>query len=53
MWLDADFLVDRALADFDRGRTLSIPGAHYRAIAAATHLIPTRALMTYQSIGRR
>jgi len=53
MWLDADFLVDRALADFGRGRTLSIPGAHYRAIAAATRLIPTRALMTYQSIGRR
>jgi len=53
MWLDVDFLVDRALADFDRGRTTSIPGAHYRAIAAATRLIPARALMAYQSIGRR
>ncbi|MGI8645473.1 MAG: SDR family NAD(P)-dependent oxidoreductase [Nocardioides sp.] len=53
MWLDVDFLVGRALADFDRGRTMSIPGAHYRAIATATRLIPARALMAYQSIGRR
>ncbi len=53
MWLEPDFLVDRALADFDKGKVLSIPGLHYRVIAGATRLIPSRALQTYQSIGRR
>jgi short-subunit dehydrogenase len=53
MWLDVDFLVDKALADFDKGRVYSIPGAHYRAIVGLTRLIPSRALQTYQSIGRR
>ena len=32
---------------------LSVPGLHYRAIVGATRLIPSRALQTYQSIGRR
>lgn len=53
MWLDADFLVSRALSDFDKGRSLSIPGAQYRTIVALTRLIPNRALQTYQSIGRK
>jgi short-subunit dehydrogenase len=53
MWLDVDFLVDKALKDFDKGRVFSIPGAHYRAIATLTKIIPSRALQTYQSIGRR
>ena len=53
LWLEPDFLVDRALADFDRGRVMSIPGAQYRIIVGATRLIPSRALQTYQSIGRR
>ncbi len=53
MWLDADFLVDKALRDYDKGRTFSIPGAHYKAIVGLTRLIPSRALQTYQSIGRR
>ncbi|MFB9314035.1 SDR family NAD(P)-dependent oxidoreductase [Nocardioides plantarum] len=53
MWLDVDFLVDKALKDFDKGRALSIPGAHYKAIAGLTRLIPSRALQTYQSIGRK
>ena len=53
MWLDVDRLVDDALKDFDKGRPVSVPGAHYKAIVAATRLIPARALQTYQSIGRR
>jgi short-subunit dehydrogenase len=53
MWLDVDFLVDRALADFDKGRVISIPGAQYKTIIALTRLIPNRALQAYQSIGRR
>lgn len=53
LWLDADFLVERALADFDKGRVYSIPGAQYRTIVALTRMIPSRALQTYQSIGRK
>ncbi len=53
MWLDADELVTKALKDFDKGRVYSIPGAQYRAIVALTRLIPSRALQTYQSIGRK
>ena len=43
----------KALSDFDKGRSLSIPGAQYRTIAALTRLIPNRALQTFQSIGRK
>jgi len=53
MWLDVDFLVEAALKDFDKGRVYSIPGAHYKAIAGLTRLIPSRALQAYQSIGRK
>lgn len=53
MWLDADFLVETALKDFDKGRVYSIPGVHYKAIAGLTKLIPSRALQAYQSIGRK
>ena len=53
MWLDVDMLVEKALSDFDKGRVYSIPGAQYRVIAGATRLIPTRALQTFQSMGRK
>jgi short-subunit dehydrogenase len=53
MWLEPDFLVRKALEDFEKGRAYSIPGAQYRTIATLTRLIPNRALQAYQSIGRR
>ena len=53
LWLEPEFVVERALADFDRGRAVSVPGRQYRAIVGATRLVPSRALQTYQSIGRR
>lgn len=53
MWLEADFLVREALEDYDRGRVLSVPGVQYKAIRAATQVIPTRALQRFQSMGRR
>ncbi len=53
MWLDADFLVKKALEDFDKGRVYSIPGAQYKTIVGLTRLIPSRVLQAYQSIGRR
>ena len=53
MWLDADFLVKKALDDFDKGRVYSIPGAQYKTIVGLSKLIPSRVLQAYQSIGRR
>ena len=40
MWLDADDVVRSALADLDKGRSLSVPGAQYKAIVAATRVVP-------------
>lgn len=53
LWLEPDFLVRQALADFDKGRVFSIPGAQYKAITALTRAIPSRALQGLQSMGRR
>jgi short-subunit dehydrogenase len=53
MWLDPDFLVAKALKDFDKGRIYSIPGAQYKTVIALTKLVPNKALQAYQSMGRR
>lgn len=53
LWLKADFLVRKALEDHDNGRVFSIPGMQYKAIIALTRVIPNRALMRLQAIGRR
>jgi short-subunit dehydrogenase len=53
LWMEPEPLVRRALADFDRGRAFSIPGAQYKAIVALTKLVPSRALQGYQSMGRK
>ncbi|MGY2875934.1 uncharacterized protein ACVW00_003124 [Marmoricola sp. URHA0025 HA25] len=53
LWMEPQPLVARALSDFDKGRTFSIPGAQYKVIVALTRLIPSRALQGYQSMGRK
>ena len=40
LWMDADRVVDDALADLARGRVLSIPGAVYKGIYVASRLVP-------------
>ena len=40
LWLEADRLVHDALADFDRGKPMSIPSKRYKAIVTATRLVP-------------
>ena len=41
LWLDADDVVRTALSDLDRGRSLSVPGAQYKVMVAATRLLPS------------
>ncbi|PUA81999.1 SDR family NAD(P)-dependent oxidoreductase [Nocardioides currus] len=53
LWLDAEFLVRTALADFDKGRAYSIPGAQYKTIVALTRAVPSTVLQRFQSLGRK
>lgn len=53
MWLDVEFLVEKALADHAKGRVLSVPGAQYKAVVALARVVPTGVLQRLQSIGRR
>jgi hypothetical protein len=53
LWLEADRLVREALADFDRGRPMSIPSKRYKTIVTATRLVPGGVLQRFQSLGRK
>jgi uncharacterized protein len=54
MWLDADAVVDAAVKDLARGRTLSIPDARYKALMGAARLLPRDLLSRASSTtGRR
>ncbi|MFD5321979.1 SDR family NAD(P)-dependent oxidoreductase [Streptomyces sp. NPDC127098] len=44
MWLEADRVVDAALQDLARGRSLSVPDARYKALLGVTKLVPRGAL---------
>ena len=53
LWLEPDRLVRDALADFDKGRPMSIPSKRYKAIVTATKLVPRTMLQRYQAWGRK
>jgi short-subunit dehydrogenase len=53
LWLDVDRVVDDALADWDTGKTLSIPGKRYKVIVSVSRHVPTYVLQRFQSLGRR
>ena len=53
LWLDADRVVDEALADFDKGRAMSVPSKRYKLIAGVSRHVPTRVLQRFQGLGRR
>jgi short-subunit dehydrogenase len=53
LWMDADYLVSEALKDFDKGKALSIPRLRYRAVVAASHLVPASVAQRFQNVGRR
>ena len=50
LWLDADYLVQVALRDLARGKTVSVPGAIYRAFAVVMPRLPRWAVI---AAGRR
>jgi short-subunit dehydrogenase len=43
LWLDADDVVRTALRDLDAGKAISVPGAQYKAVVAASRIFPTGA----------
>jgi short-subunit dehydrogenase len=53
LWLDADRVVDEALADFDAGKRMSIPSKRYKVIATVSRHVPVRLLQRFQALGRR
>ncbi|ARQ69004.1 SDR family NAD(P)-dependent oxidoreductase [Streptomyces marincola] len=54
MWLDADRVVDAALRDLARRRTVSVPDPRYKVLMAAARLAPRGALGAISSrAGRR
>jgi short-subunit dehydrogenase len=53
LWLDAERVVDEALADFDRGRRTSVPSKRYKAIVTVGRHLPVGLLQRFQALGRR
>ena len=53
LWLDADRLVRDALADLEKGRTISVPSKRYKVLSAAAKYTPTSLQARFQGLGRR
>ena len=53
LWLDADRLVRDALADLDRGRSVSVPGKRYKVLVTVGRHLPASLLARFQQVGRR
>ena len=53
LWLDADDVVSTGLRDHRRGRAVSIPGMQYKALVAASRLVPRRAVQVVTTAMRR
>ncbi|MCU1599577.1 MAG: hypothetical protein JWO22_286 [Frankiales bacterium] len=53
LWLTAEQVVQTALRDLDRGRTVSVAGPQYKVIVGATKLLPTAARRRASAVVRR
>jgi short-subunit dehydrogenase len=52
MWLDPDALVRQALADFDAGKSVSVPDVRYKVAAALARYTPVSLQARFQNLGR-
>ncbi|MGP3535221.1 SDR family NAD(P)-dependent oxidoreductase [Microbacterium sp. RD1] len=52
MWLDAPFVVRESLRDLARGRSVSIPSARYKALAALSRVLPDSVVVRAAERGR-
>jgi short-subunit dehydrogenase len=53
MWLEADAVVREGLADFDAGKSLSVPSVRYKVLTALARYVPPGLLARFQQVGRR
>jgi short-subunit dehydrogenase len=53
MWLDADRLVREALADLEKGRSISIPSKRYKLLSTAARYTPSSVQARFQGLGRK
>jgi len=53
LWLEADDLVAEALADFDKGKSLSVPTMRYKVVITLARYTPASLQARFQSMGRR
>ena len=52
LWIDADELIRRALADLDRGAAVSIPTLRWKAVAGLSRIAPSRLVARLAKLGR-
>ena len=53
MWLDADRLVRDALADLDKGKSISIPSKRYKVLTTIARYTPKSVQARFQRLGRK
>ena len=53
MWLDADRLVRDALADLEKGRSVSIPSTRYKLLATIARCTPASVQARFQGLGQQ
>lgn len=53
MWLEPDRLVRDALADLDKGKTISIPSKRYKVLSAVARHTPSSLRARFQGLGRK
>jgi short-subunit dehydrogenase len=53
LWLEADRLVAEALADYEDGKTFSIPSKRYKTLVKVSRAVPRGVLQKAQSLGRK